>query len=79
MKRQQYIVYVTRDDQGYLQKVPIPMRYAYVFVAAAVVGLFTITGLAGSYIVLMTCPLGRPTSCSVLRVGRVPGRNLKAC
>lgn len=49
MKRQQYIVYVTRDDQGYLQKVPIPMRYAYVFVAAAVVGLFTITGLAGSY------------------------------
>lgn len=42
-------MYVTRDEQGQLQKVPIPMRYAYAFVAAAVVGLFTITGLAGSY------------------------------
>lgn len=49
MKKRQYIVYVTRDEQGHLQKVPIPMRYAYVFVAAAAVGLFTITGLAGSY------------------------------
>ncbi len=49
LKNRQYIVYVTRDEQGHLQKVPIPMRYAYVFVAAAAVGLFTITGLAGSY------------------------------
>lgn len=49
MRKQQYIVYVTRDEQGHLQKVPIPMRYAYVFLAVAVVGLFTITGLAGSY------------------------------
>ncbi|HEX4021959.1 MAG TPA: M23 family metallopeptidase [Acidobacteriaceae bacterium] len=49
MRKRQYIVYVTRDEQGHLQKVPIPMHYAYVFVAAAVVGLFTITGLAGSY------------------------------
>jgi murein DD-endopeptidase MepM/ murein hydrolase activator NlpD len=42
-------MYVSRDDQGQLRKVPIPMRYAYAFVTAAVVGLFTITGLAGSY------------------------------
>ena len=49
MRKRHYIVYVTRDDQGQLRKVPIPMRYAYVFVTAAVVGLFTITGLAGSY------------------------------
>lgn len=49
MRKRHYIVYVTRDDQGQLQKVPIPMRYAYAFVTAAVVGLFTITGLAGSY------------------------------
>jgi len=40
---------VTRDEQGNLNKVPIAMRYAYMFVGAAVVGLFTITGLAGSY------------------------------
>ena len=49
MRKRHYIVYVTRDDQGQLHKVPIPMRYAYAFVTAAVVGLFTITGLAGSY------------------------------
>lgn len=42
-------MYVTRDERGDLQKVPIPMRYAYAFVAVAVVGLFTIAGLAGSY------------------------------
>ncbi len=49
MQRKRYIVYVTRDEQGNLNKVPIAMRYAYMFVGAAVVGLFTITGLAGSY------------------------------
>ena len=49
MRKRHYIVYVTRDENGQLRKVPIPMRYAYLFVAAAVVGLFTITGLAGSY------------------------------
>lgn len=49
MRKHHYIVYVCRDEQGQLQKVPIPMRYAYAFVAAAIVGLFTITGLAGSY------------------------------
>ena len=49
MRKRHYIVYVSRDEQGQLRKIPIPMRYAYAFVAAAVVGLFTITGLAGSY------------------------------
>jgi len=49
VRKRHYIVYVTRDDQGQLHKVRIPMRYAYAFVTAAVVGLFTITGLAGSY------------------------------
>ena len=32
-----------------MRKVPVPLHYAYVFVAAAVIGAFTITGLAGSY------------------------------
>ena len=48
-KRRFYIVFVSRDEDGSLKKVPIPLRYAYVFVAAAVIGMFTITGLAGSY------------------------------
>lgn len=49
MRKRHYIVYVARDKQGQLRKVPIPMGYAYGFVAVALVGLFTIAGLAGSY------------------------------
>src|SRR3984885_7918996 len=40
---------VSRDEEGNLNKVPVPLHYAYMFVAAAVIGMFTITGLAGSY------------------------------
>ncbi|MHB1023605.1 MAG: M23 family metallopeptidase [Acidobacteriaceae bacterium] len=49
MKKRFYIVFVARDEDGRLSKVPVPLHYAYIFVAAAVVGLFTITGMAGSY------------------------------
>jgi murein DD-endopeptidase MepM/ murein hydrolase activator NlpD len=49
LKRRFYIVLVSRDENGGLRKLPIPLHYAYVFVAAAVIGAFTITGLAGSY------------------------------
>lgn len=49
MRKRYYIIFVAREEDGKLRKIPIPMRYAYVFVAAAVVGAFTITGMAGSY------------------------------
>ncbi len=49
MRKSHYIILVSRDTEGRLQKVPIPMKYAYVFVTAAVVGAFTIMGMAGSY------------------------------
>jgi murein DD-endopeptidase MepM/ murein hydrolase activator NlpD len=49
LKKRFYIVFVSRDEDGSLDKVPVPLHYAYLFVAAAVIGLFTITGLAGSY------------------------------
>lgn len=49
MRKRYYIIFVAREDDGSLRKVPVPLHYAYVFVAAAVVGLFTITGMAGSY------------------------------
>ena len=49
MRKRYYIIFVAREDDGRLRKVPVPLHYAYVFVAAAVVGLFTITGMAGSY------------------------------
>nr|WP_213806520.1 M23 family metallopeptidase [Granulicella sp. dw_53] len=42
-------MFVSRDDEGNLNKVPVPLHYAYIFVAAAAIGMFTITGLAGSY------------------------------
>lgn len=47
--RKRYIVYVTQGEDGAVERVGIPMRYAYVFVAAAVTGMFTIAGMAGSY------------------------------
>jgi murein DD-endopeptidase MepM/ murein hydrolase activator NlpD len=49
LKKRYYIMLVSRDEDGNLNKVPIPLRYAYVFIAAAAIGMFTITGLAGSY------------------------------
>ncbi len=47
--RKRYIVYVTQDKDGSVERVPIPMRYVYVFVVAAVTGMFSIAGMAGSY------------------------------
>jgi murein DD-endopeptidase MepM/ murein hydrolase activator NlpD len=49
VRKRYYIIFVARQDDGELRKIPIPLHYAYVFGAAAVLGLFTITGLAGSY------------------------------
>jgi murein DD-endopeptidase MepM/ murein hydrolase activator NlpD len=49
LKKRFYIVLVSRDEDGSLRKVPLPLHYAYVFVAAAVIGTFTLAGLAGSY------------------------------
>jgi murein DD-endopeptidase MepM/ murein hydrolase activator NlpD len=49
LKKRYYIMLVSRDDSGNLNKVPVPLHYAYLFVAVAAIGMFTITGLAGSY------------------------------
>ena len=49
MRKRYYIIFVARQEDGDLRKIPIPLHYAYIFVAAAVIGLFTITGMAGSY------------------------------
>lgn len=48
-RKRHYILFVSRDEDGTLHKVPVPLRYAYMTAFAAAVGLFTITGLAGSY------------------------------
>jgi len=47
--RRRAIVYVTQGEDGVVDRVSIPMRYVYIFVAAAITGMFTIAGMAGSY------------------------------
>ena len=49
LKKRHYIMLVSRDEEGKLKKVAVPLHYAYIFVAAAAIGMFTIAGLAGSY------------------------------
>jgi len=49
LRKRYYILFVARGDDGRIRKIPLPLSYAYGFVAAALVGAFTIVGLAGSY------------------------------
>lgn len=49
MRKRFYILFVARDAEGQLRKIPIPLHYLYVFLAGALLGMFTITGMAGSY------------------------------
>jgi murein DD-endopeptidase MepM/ murein hydrolase activator NlpD len=49
LKKRYYVVLVSREQDGSLRKLPVPLHYAYAFVAAAIIGAFTIAGLAGSY------------------------------
>jgi len=49
LRKRYYIFFVTRDTEGEIRKIPIPLHYLYVFLAGAVIGMFTITGMAGSY------------------------------
>jgi murein DD-endopeptidase MepM/ murein hydrolase activator NlpD len=48
-KKRYYILFVARDEDGCVRKISLPVQYVYGFVAAALVGAFTIVGLAGSY------------------------------
>lgn len=49
LRKRYYILFVARDEDGRIRKIPVPLRYAYGFLAAALIGAFTIVGLAGSY------------------------------
>ena len=49
LKKRYYILFIGRDEDGRLRKIPVPLGYVWGFVAAAIVGAFTIVGLAGSY------------------------------
>jgi murein DD-endopeptidase MepM/ murein hydrolase activator NlpD len=49
LRKRYYILFVARDDDGRVRKISLPIQYVYGFVAAALIGTFTIVGLAGSY------------------------------
>jgi murein DD-endopeptidase MepM/ murein hydrolase activator NlpD len=49
MRKRYYIMFVARDGEGELVKMPIPLHYLYMFIAGALIGMLTITGMAGSY------------------------------
>jgi murein DD-endopeptidase MepM/ murein hydrolase activator NlpD len=49
LRKRYYILFVARDEDGCVRKISLPVQYVYGFVAAALVGTFTIVGLAGSY------------------------------
>jgi murein DD-endopeptidase MepM/ murein hydrolase activator NlpD len=54
LRKRYYILLVARDGEGQLRKIPIPLHYLYVFLAGALIGMFTITGIAGSYTRMLT-------------------------
>jgi murein DD-endopeptidase MepM/ murein hydrolase activator NlpD len=49
LRKRYYILFVARDEDGEIRKIALPLKYVYGFLAAALVGAFTIVGLAGSY------------------------------
>lgn len=49
MRKRFYILFVARDDDGQLRKIPIPVHYLYVFVVGAAIGVLSLTGIASSY------------------------------
>jgi murein DD-endopeptidase MepM/ murein hydrolase activator NlpD len=49
LRKRFYFLFVTRDSEGELRKIYIPLRYIYFFLAGIILGMLTITGIAGSY------------------------------
>jgi murein DD-endopeptidase MepM/ murein hydrolase activator NlpD len=49
LRKRYYIFFVSRDTEGQIRKIPIPIHYLYVFLVGAMIGMLTITGIAGSY------------------------------
>jgi murein DD-endopeptidase MepM/ murein hydrolase activator NlpD len=49
LRKRFYIMLVARNAEGELLKIPIPLHYVYVFIAGALIGMLSITGMAGSY------------------------------
>jgi murein DD-endopeptidase MepM/ murein hydrolase activator NlpD len=54
LQKRYYIVFVARGDDGQLRKIPIPVGYLYTLLAAAAIGLLSLTGIASSYTRMLT-------------------------
>lgn len=49
MSKRFYILFVARGEDGQLRKIPIPLNYLYVLMAGVAIGVFSLTGIASSY------------------------------
>lgn len=49
MKKNFYLVLVSRETDGSLRRLPVPLHFVWAVAGAALIGLFTVAGLAGSY------------------------------
>ena len=49
MRKQSYILFVARGEDGNLRKIPISLNYLYVLVAGIAIGMLSLTGIVGSY------------------------------
>jgi len=54
LSRRSYILFVTRDGDGRLRKVQIPISYLYVLIAGVMIGIFSLTGAASSYVHMLS-------------------------
>lgn len=49
LRKRYYILFVARDDDGQLRKIPIPVHYLYIFAVGATIAFLSMTGIASSY------------------------------
>ena len=49
MQKRFYILFVARDKDGQLRKIPIPMRYLYVLIVGSALAVASVPGIAASY------------------------------
>jgi murein DD-endopeptidase MepM/ murein hydrolase activator NlpD len=49
LRKRYYIVFVARDNDGQLRKIPIPIHYLYIFAVGAAIAFLSLTGIASSY------------------------------
>jgi murein DD-endopeptidase MepM/ murein hydrolase activator NlpD len=49
LRKRYYILFVARDNDGQLRKIPIPVHYLYIFAVGAAIGFLCLTGIASSY------------------------------